>query len=384
MIQSKNGMNEFPLLEESEGITLFYPYISDKAKDEVLDTLNSRWIGQGPKVDLFEKKFSNKIAPNHFSIATGSGTDSLHLSYILSNINRDDEVITPVFTCTATNLPLLYEGAKPIFADIDPNTLNINVDDIEHRITKKTKAIVSVDYGGLPANYEKLRDICNAYNLIFISDAAQSLGTKYNGKPICEFADLTSYSFQAIKTITTADGGMIIIKDEKLYEQAKRLRWFGIDRNAKQKGIWENDISEIGYKYQMTDLSACLGIAALDDLDFLVNQRKLLLNEYINEIKNPNIKVLHIKDENGTSSSPWLCTLIVKERRKDLMNKLRSYGIESAQVHYRNDRYSVFGGRKYDLPIMDELESKYLVLPLHHRVKLEDIKRIAQIINEGW
>ncbi len=289
MLQTKNGMNEFPLLEESEGIPLFYPYISEKAKDEVLDTLNSRWIGQGPKVDNFEKQFSAKLAPNHFSLATGSGTDSLHLSYILSNITKDDEVITPVFTCTATNLPLLYEGAKPIFTDIDPNTLNINVDDIEHRITKKTKAIVSVDYGGIPSNYEKLRSICDSYNLTFISDAAQSLGTKFLGKSICEFADLTNYSFQAIKTITTADGGMVVIKNRDLYEKAKRLRWFGIDRSAKQKGIWENDISEIGYKYQMTDLSACLGLAALDDLDYLINYRKKLLNSYVKEINNPNV-----------------------------------------------------------------------------------------------
>ena len=137
MINKKDGMNEFPLLDENEGIPLFYPYISDKAKTEVLDTLDTRWIGQGPKVDKFERLFTKKIAPNSFSLATGSGTDSLHLSYILSDIKSGDEVITPVFTCTATNLPLLYQGAKPIFADIDPLTLNINVDDIEHRITKK-------------------------------------------------------------------------------------------------------------------------------------------------------------------------------------------------------------------------------------------------------
>ena len=179
-------------------------------------------------------------------------------------------------------------------------------------------------------------------------------------------------------------GGMVVMKNRDLYEKAKRLRWFGIDRSAKQKGIWENDISEIGYKYQMTDLSACLGLAALDDLDYLINYRKKLLNSYVKEINNPNVNVLHIKNSQGTSSSPWLCTLIVKERRLDLMNKLRANGIESAQVHYRNDRYSVFGGRKSDLPIMDDLENKYLVLPLHHKVNLFDIKKIAQIINEGW
>ena len=384
MPDKKNGMNEFPLLDESEGIPLFYPYISEKAKDEVLDTLNSRWIGQGPKVDIFERKFSEIVAPHSFSIATGSGTDSLHLSYLLANIKPDDEVITPVFTCTATNLPLLYEGAKPIFADIDPLNLNINVDDIEHRITNKTKAIVSVDYGGIPSNYERIREICDAYKLIFISDAAQSLGTKFKGKSICDFADFTNYSFQAIKTITTADGGMLVLKNKELYEKAKRLRWFGIDRGAKQKGIWENDISEIGYKYQMTDLSASLGIAAISELETIIKHRKELHNLYISEINNPEIIVINADSEFGTSSSPWLCTLIVNERRLELMNKLRSYGIESAQVHYRNDRYSVFGGRKSDLPFMDALEDKYLVLPLHHKVQPKDIKKIATIINEGW
>ena len=155
-IISKEGMNEFPLLDPEEGVPLFYPFISPEATAEVLDTLNSRWIGQGPKVDKFEKNFSNTLNSQNCFVATGSGTDALHLAYLLAGIKPGDEVITPVFTCTATNLPILYEGAIPVFVDIDPNTLNINCDDIEHRITKKTKAIVAVDYGGIPAKYLSL------------------------------------------------------------------------------------------------------------------------------------------------------------------------------------------------------------------------------------
>ena len=145
------------------------------------------------------------------------------------------------------------------------------------------------------------------------------MGTKFKGKSICDFADFTNYSFQAIKTITTSDGGMLVLKNKGLLEKAKRLRWFGIDRGAKQKGIWENDISEIGYKYQMTDLSACLGIAALSELEMIIKNRKDLLNLYISEIKNPDVRVINNDSALGTSSSPWLCTLIVKERRLELM-----------------------------------------------------------------
>ena len=192
--------------------------IDNVAVFELLDTLNSRWIGQGPKVELFEKKFSEILGSKNKFIATGSGTDSLHLAYLLAGIKAGDEVITPVFTCTATNLPLLYEGATPVFTDIDPETLNINFNDIEHRITKKTKAIVAVDYGGIPAKYDDLLEICKKYNLKLIADCAQSIGSKYKNLSACEYADFTTYSFQAIKTITTSDGGMLSIKEPKFVE----------------------------------------------------------------------------------------------------------------------------------------------------------------------
>ena len=380
---NEKAMNEFALLDEKEGIPLFYPFVAPETKEEVLDTLNSRWIGQGPKVNKFEKEFAKKLGSKNNFIATGSGTDSLHLAYILANIQPGDEVITPVFTCTATNLPILYEGAVPVFADIDPQTMNISCDDIEHRISAKTKAIVAVDYGGIPANYKKLREIAQEHNLLLISDSAQSVGSKFNHYNSCDFADFTAYSFQAIKTITTADGGMLSIKDHNLYEKAKRLRWFGIDRSLKQLGTWENDISELGYKYQMNDLCASLGLASLKYLDEIVKYRKSIMEIYLKEINHADIEVI-TDNSNLADTCPWLCTILVKNNRFNLMKKLRENGIESAQVHYRNDRYAIFGGRKGDLPNMDALEDKYLVLPIHHKVKVSDCRRICDLINEGW
>ena len=267
-----NSMNEFPILDPKKGIPLFYPYVPPKSINYIKNTLQTRWIGQGPKVELFEKKFKLKFLHNHSALAVGSGTDALHLAYLLSNIKKNDEVLVPVFTCTATNLPLLYIGAKPIFLDIDPLTMNICIDDVKRKITKKTKAIVCVDYAGVPNNYFELNKICKEYNLKLISDAAHSIGTKYFGEYSAIQSDFAIFSFQAIKTLTTGDGGLLAIKNKKLYKKAKRLRWFGIDRASKQKGIWENDIYEIGYKYQMNDIAASLGLAGLETINNVLHQ----------------------------------------------------------------------------------------------------------------
>ena len=161
-------MNEFPLLDPRDGIPLFYPYVPSEAIAEVTDTLSGRWIGQGPKVDLFEKKFEDMFLGQHRALAVGSGTDALHLAYLLADVTADDEVIVPVFTCTATNIPLLYIGAKIVFADIDPDTMNISVADVKRKITPKTKAIVCVDYGGVPCDYDALNALCREHGLKLI------------------------------------------------------------------------------------------------------------------------------------------------------------------------------------------------------------------------
>lgn len=380
----KNGMNEFPLLQEGDGIPLFYPHIPARAKDEVLDTLSGRWIGQGPKVERFEKKFKELFLGNHEALSVGSGTDALHLAYLLAGVKSGDEVLVPSFTCTATNIPLLYIGAKPVFIDINQETMNLDVNDIEHRITSKTKAIVCVDYGGVPNDYDRLNEICKKFNLKLISDAAHSLGTQYKNKYSCQLADYTIFSFQAIKTITTGDGGMVAIKDPKQLPLAKRLRWFGIDREAKQGGVWENDIVDIGYKYQMNDIAAGMGLAALEEIDKVITYRNELFKKYENSIKTDRVKIVGKSADKDYFSSSWLITIIVDNDRVGLMKKLRENGVESAQVHYRNDRYSIFGGRRNDLPNMDKIEQNYLVLPLHTRMNDKNIEFISDIINQGW
>jgi perosamine synthetase len=378
------AMNEFPLLNEDEGIPLFYPHIPDGAAAEVVDTLSGRWIGQGPKVDKFESEIKHKFLGSCEALSVGSGTDALHLAYLLAGVTAGDEVIVPVFTCTATNLPLLYIGAKPVFVDIDPETFNLNVNDIEHRITDKTKAIVCVDYGGVPNDYEALKNICDKHGLKLISDGAHAMGTKYKNEYACQIPDFTIFSFQAIKTLTTGDGGLLVIKDPNLLSLGKKLRWFGIDREAKQGGIWENDIVDVGYKYQMNDISAAIGLAGLKEIDGIISHRNALFKSYQDLLNSDRVRLIGLSQTEEYFNSAWLVTIIVDKDRVGLMNRLRDNNIESAQVHYRNDRYSVFNGRKADLPNMDNLEDRYLVLPLHTRINEDHVKDICNIINAGW
>ena len=375
-----------PLMEEKQGnINICYPFLGKKAIEYVNDTLNSRWIGQGPKVELFEKKFKEMFAPNRQALTVGSGTDALHLSYILSNIKEGDEVISPLFTCTATNIPFLYMGAKIRFADVQPDTLNIDVNHVRELVNEKTKAIVCVHYGGLPCDMDELQSIADEWGIPIIEDAAHALGATYKGKNVGEISDYTMYSFQAIKHITTGDGGMLVVKDKEEADKAKRIRWFGIDRNAKQKGIWENDIVEVGYKYQMTDISAALGLAALEDFDENLQKRKELFELYSDKLSDfSDVKVVG-SNLNDRTHAAWLFTILV-ENRYDLQKKLKNVGIESNQMHFRNDRYSIFkefwDGKQF--PNMDSIEDKYLVLPLHHKMSVQDVDRVCSELKGGW
>ncbi len=365
-------------------IVLFHPHIPEAALAGIADTLKTRWIGQGPKVEQFEQQFAADLKLTHTPIAVGSCTDAIHLAYILCGLKAGDEVIVPVFTCTATNIPLLYHGIKIRFADAQRDTLNIDPEHVKRLVTEKTKAIVCVHYGGLPCDMAELQAIADDAGVPLIEDAAQAVGATYRGTPVGSMSDFTAFSFQAIKHITTGDGGMLMIKNESQQAKAKRIRWFGIDREAKQGGTWENDIVEVGYKYQMTDIAAAMGLAGLDTLPQTLGLRRELFARYVQGLQGiDGIRVLGT-DYDDRENAAWLCTVLV-DRRRDLERKLREHSIESGQVHFRNDRYSVFAEfRSDDVPNMDAMEDRYLVLPLHTHMTIEDVDRVCATIRSGW
>lgn len=354
-------------------IPLFYPYIpKEKILKQIEDTLNGRWLGQGPKVNQFEKKFG-EVFGYEFPLMLNSGTSALELTYHLIGLKEGDEVIVPILDCTAGQMGLKRRGVNIVFADIDDN-LNIDPEDVKRKITSKTKAVVGVHLGGIPFN-TTLNDVCKQNNIPLIVDAAQHFD-HCDGDYIC-------YSFQAIKHFTTCDGGMLILNNIETYKRAKLLRWFGIDRDLKEKNnyqAWQHremtfDVFEAGFKFQPTDIDACFGLAAIEDLDKIINHRKKLADLYV--------KYLPKECKPICGGTYWLMGILT-ERRDDLADYLTSKNIDNNLVHLRNDIYSVFGGKRENLPKMNELESQYLYLPLNTHVKDEDVLYICKCIKEFY
>jgi len=348
-------------------IPLFYPQLYKEewlvALGKIFDT---RWLGQGPMVEKFEKVFGKKFNYK-YCLAVNSGSSALELAYQLLDIQRGDEVITTSFTCTATNLPLIKRKAKIIFADINDDLL-IDYEDVKRKITKKTKAIVVVTLGGLPVD-ERIFDL----GLPVVVDAAQSVGvSEIRGDYIC-------YSFQAIKHFTTGDGGMLVVRSKKEYERAKKLRWFGIDREAKKRVNFNAlnnrkitmQIEEPGYKYHMNDIAATMGLIGLKHTDKILKYRKLLCKTYADNLPK-NVRCIY-------GGSYWLMAIITKDRN-DIIDYLRSNGVECDLVQLRNDIFKVFGGKKHNLPNMNRLENEYLYLPLNPRVTINDVKKICKLL----
>jgi dTDP-4-amino-4,6-dideoxygalactose transaminase len=351
---------------------LFYPYMNDAIKQGVADTLKTRWLGQGPQVDEFEKEMGKKFH-QPFPISTNSGTAALEMAYELLGIKAGDEVLVPVLTCTATNIPLLRRKAKLVFVDVDEKTLCPDWTDVLRKMTDKTKAVVTVDLGGIRCG------LTNLDGVPVIQDAAQALGF-FDG-------DYVTTSFQAIKFFTTGDGGMLFVKDDKDYRRGKKLRWFGIDREKKRASDWQaykkremtSDIEEPGFKWQMTDIAASMGRNGLKAYDKIISHRTKIFNKYAFRLKDiPGIKLL-----DATDNLHWLATVLV-ENRDDFVKKLTEHGVETNTVQLRNDIFKVFGGKRQDLPNMNALEDKYLCLPINTHISEYDVEQICKTIRGGW
>lgn len=335
-------------------IKLFQPYMSEDAIDNAVRVLRSGQLAEGEEVKLFEYEFSKRFGVTN-AVALNSGTSALELAYELAGIGVDDEVITPVLTCTATNLPLVRRGAKIIFADIDYD-LNINIEDVKNKITDKTKAIVFVHFGGNNRGLDDLLTICRERNIILIEDAAQAVGSEFWGK-----ADYTCVSLQAIKTLTSGDGGFLLCKSEEDYQKAKRLRWFGYDREEKQKK-GDTDLVEAGYKYHMNNISAGIGRGNLAHIDEVLAHRRMLAGIY---------------KRYGLFAHTWLAGGFVDDYA-GLKKRMNEAGYEIGQHHFRNDKYTIFGGRQ-SFPIMDKVEGTYYFVPYHHGVSKIDAHKIAEL-----
>ncbi len=357
---------------------LFYPYYDGKKIQKAIKKIfpednSNQWIGQGKLVDEFEDKFAKKFNLP-YCLMTNSGTSALWLAYDLVGLKEGNEVVSTVLSCTASHIPLLHKKVRIKFADIQTDTLTIDPVEVERKITKKTKAIIGVTLGGIPLD-DRIFKIGKKYKIPVIVDSCQSLG--YNK------GDYIVYSFQAIKHITTGDGGMLVCRKKSDYKRAKLLRWFGIDREQKAKKNWQAwqgrkmtfNIEELGYKFQPTNIDAALGIVGLEDFDKILKHRKELVNTYKQQLQGlPGIKLLNDKE-----STHWLFGILVNDRDK-FAKALERKGVGTNVVHLRNDIYKIFGGKRLNLPNMNSIEFNYLYLPLHNKLTKNNVLEICQII----
>ncbi|WP_245712065.1 DegT/DnrJ/EryC1/StrS family aminotransferase [Flavobacterium gillisiae] len=342
------------------------------------EVLYSGYVAQGEAVELFERKFEGYIGGGH-TLSLNSGTAALHIALILAGVKEGDEVISTALTAEPTNVAIKMVGAKIRWADVDYKTGNISVTTIEKVINAKTKAIIVVDYAGIPVDVKGIKALSEKYKIPVIEDAAHALGAKYKGKKAGNHFPFTVYSFQAIKHLTTIDGGALQILDSELYEKGKVIRWFGLDKKLTRM---DNNISFQGYKYHMNNVNATIGLVQLENIESVV-QSYIDNGKYFDE---------KLKDVNGvelieyyqdSEPSYWLYTMKV-ENREGFIKMMADNGIMASELHKRNDLHSFLNDYPSELPNLDLFYSKMVHIPCGWWVTNEDREKMIDLIKKGW
>lgn len=295
----------------------------DIGKDEikaVTETMKSGWVTQGKKVEEFENAFANYCGVKH-GVATNSGTAALHLTLAALDIKQGDEVITTPLSCVATTNPIIYLGAKPVFVDVEPQTLNINPKLIKQKITTKTKAILPVHLFGHPVNLDPLLETAEKHNIPVIEDAAQAHGAKYKGKKVGSFSHISCFSFYADKIITTVEGGMALTNDEKIADKMRLLRSFGMNKHHK----FFHQI--LGYNYKMSDIHAAIGLVQLRKLDGYIEKRRRNIQNLKQQLNHPNIKLP--EEQDYAFNVYYVCHILTQKRKDKIIEHLERKGIET-------------------------------------------------------
>jgi perosamine synthetase len=363
---------------------MFQPFVSEHAIERVVRTLRSGWIGEGPAVKEFEAHVGAMVGNRH-AVAVNSGTAALHVALIVAGVRAGDEVITTAQTMLATTQAILAVGATPVYADVQYLTGNLDPKSVARRITPCARAILAVDWAGYPCDWDDLQALGREHGLSVIEDAAHALGAMYRGRPVGSVVGFTCFSFQAIKHLTTGDGGMLLVSKEEDYVRARRLRWFGIDRERREPSLlgeplW--NVRELGYKYHMNDVAASIGLGNLQEFEKNLMRRRQIAATYRRHLEGiAGITLLALKGDRV--SADWLFSLHV-EKRDDFCRMMRSKEIEVSVVHQRIDRNALYGGERSDLPELTRFTSTHICLPLHPRLSDEDVRLVIDSVRGGW
>lgn len=374
---------------------IFYghQYIDDADVSAVVNVMKSNFLTCGPEIEKLEKKLC-KVTGAKYAVAISNGTAALHAACYAVGISSGDEVITTPITFAASANCALYCGAKPVFADINYDTYNISPDEISGKITEKTKAVVAVDYTGQAVELDKIKNICSEKNIVLIEDAAHSIGTKYNGVPIGKIADMTTFSFHPVKTITGGEGGAILTDNEEYYKKLLLFRSHGITRNqefmdTESEGGWYYQQIDLGYNYRMTDMQAALISSQLDKLEIFKKRRNEIVDMYdatFSEI--PEITVQKEIPESDTARHLYIIQLnteMLNGTRRELFDALYAENV-CCNVHYIPvyyfPHYRKLGYKKGLCPNAEKLYERIISIPLYYSMTDDDVKSVITAVKK--
>jgi len=340
--------------------------------------LYSGYIAEGQAVYDFEAAFRSFFG-NPLMLALHSGTDALHLALILAGVGPGDEVISTAMTAEPTNVAIAMTGAKVVWGDVDPATGLLSPDSVRSLITSKTKAIMLVHYAGMFCDMDAFNRLSIETGIPVIEDAAHALGSKYAGKFVGSNSPYTIFSLQAIKHMTTVDGGFIAVKNTAEFERARRLRWFGLDKG---KPRLENDITEVGYKYAMNNVNATIGLIQMNHLKAILERHKSN-GQFFDKVfaSVPGVTCIPYYPE--TEPSYWLYTMLV-ERRDDFCRALGDRGVAASPLHLRSDRHSIFAYARRKLEGLDRFYDSFVHLPCGWWVGEAEREQIVEAVKKGW
>ena len=365
-------------------IPVFKPSFGEEELEALREPFRTGWIGLGPKTREFEQRFAEYIG-TRFAIAVNSGTAALHLALKVVEI-KEMEVITTPLTFISTNHVILYNSAIPVFADIEPDTLNINFKEIQKNITAKTKAILVVHYGGHACDMDPILEIAKEKNLWVVEDAAHGSGGEYKGRKLGSLGNLGCFSFHAVKNMSTGEGGMITTDDPELYGRLLKLRWMGISKDTwsreekDEKYSWYYNVEEVGFKCHMNDIPAAIGLVQLKKLEKMNLRRKEITERYNKGLE--NLKWLETPVIRPYARSSHHNYVIKVEERDQLNIYLQEKGI-STGVHYiPSNHYDMYRPFRGETPVSDTVWKKLLTLPLFPDLKDEEVDYIIREIKE--
>ncbi len=381
-----------PVREEK----LYYgrQWINEEDKNAVLETLSSDFITCGPRVKEAEKAIAEYTGAK-YAVAVANGTAALHCACIAAGIGAGDEVITTPLTFAASANCALYCGAKPVFADVDSDTYNIEPANIEKCITKKTRAVVAVDFTGQAVKINEIRKICDKYGLVFIEDAAHAIGTSYNGKQIGSLADMTCFSFHPVKTVTSGEGGAVTTNSEELYKKLILAHTHGITHDEElmeedvHEGPWYYEQISLGYNYRMTDFQAALLLSQLKQLEFFKERRKEIVKQYDEALKNiPGIILQKEIPESDTCRHLYIIRLDSDRlacTRRQFFDAMSSENVQ-CQVHYIPvywfPYYQKLGYQNGICPAAEKIYKGIMSIPLYPKMTDQDVDDVIHAVKK--